>query len=626
MGDMATRLPVKRFRISTFFILLFLALVLRLILIPNPGFEADISFWKSWGLAPFDHGIVWASQNTNNNYPTPFAYLLWLMTTVYSVFADPHNFYEYWSNTNVLFLSVAKLPSILADFGIAGIIFWIGKNAKRFGFPVLPAAFYALLSVLYLINPISIIDGAWWGQVDAIGVFVFLLAILAALTKRPFLAGVLFMAAMMTKLQNMIYGPLFFLFIWLQLGFPGLIRCTAGAVFAFLGLNAEFFLSRNMAKVFESLTINYDYFPFMSLNAYNLWWIVAGANGMQVSDKLIAIGITNAKTSGLILFAGTYLFAILSLILPAKRLISDSDFGKSEITRRFLEGLIMVVAGFFLFQTESHDRYAFPLSVFLLLLAPFIAQKARGQTIKQILSDRTVRIYLGFYAAFSLVYFYNLHTARVANYPDNGMPILKNLTQPFATISASVLHLGFFLMYLVYLLGRVQPAVFVIIGLILAAGFTKTNAAIIFKKPLPLSELTPYISQQDYGKRMTNMPANAFAGFDKWSPLSVQYAFYRTGVGTHANSYIVYDINRKFRKFSTDYGIDTQAGQGGSAIFKIYGDGRLLFESKKIGRFDLPRHADADITGVRKLELVVTDAGDGINDDHADWLNPTLFP
>jgi hypothetical protein len=125
---------------------------------------------------------------------------------------------------------------------------------------------------------------------------------------------------------------------------------------------------------------------------------------------------------------------------------------------------------------------------------------------------------------------------------------------------------------------------------------------------------------------MTNMPANAYVGFDKWSPLSVQYAFYRRGIGTHANSYIVYDINRKFRRFSTDYGIDTQAGQGGSAIFKIYGDSRLLFESQKIGRFDLPRHTEVDITGVKKLELVVTDAGDGINDDHADWLNPQLFP
>jgi Gpi18-like mannosyltransferase len=623
---MPQTLPSKLFRFSILHVLLFVAVLLRFILIPNPGFEADISFWKSWGLAPYDHGIVWASQNTNNNYPTPFAYLLWGMTTVYSFFADPHIFNEYWSNTNVLFLTVSKLPSILADFGIAAIIFWVGKNAKRFGFPVLPTAFYALLSVLYLINPISIIDGAWWGQVDAIGVFVFLLALLAALTKKPFLAGILFMAAMMTKLQNMIYGPLFFIFIWLQLGFSGLIRFAAGAALAFLGLNIEFFLSRNMAKVLESLTINYDYFPLMSLNAYNLWWIAAGADGMHVSDKLVAFGITNAKTTGLLLFASSYLFAILSLLVHAKRLTANTQFGKSEITRRFLEGLIMVVAGFFLFQTESHDRYAFPLSVFLLLLAPFILEKTRGRTIREALTNRTIRIYLASYAAFSLVYFYNLHSALVANYPQNGMPILKNITQPFATISASVLQLGFFLMFLVYLVGRTKPVVFAITAIVLVAGFTKTNASIIFKKPLPLSELTPYISEQDFGKRMTNMPANAFSGFDKWSPLSVQYAFYRQGLGTHANSYIVYDINRKFRKFSTDYGIDTQAGQKGSVIFKVYGDGRLLFESEKIGRFDLPRHADVEIAGVKKLELVVTDAGDGINDDHADWLNPNLYP
>jgi len=35
--------------------------------------------------------------------------------------------------------------------------------------------------------------------------------------------------------------------------------------------------------------------------------------------------------------------------------------------------------------------------------------------------------------------------------------------------------------------------------------------------------------------------------------------------------------------------------------------------------------ADIDITGARKLYLVVTDAGDDIAWDHADWISPTLY-
>lgn len=122
------------------------------------------------------------------------------------------------------------------------------------------------------------------------------------------------------------------------------------------------------------------------------------------------------------------------------------------------------------------------------------------------------------------------------------------------------------------------------------------------------------------------MPVNAGFGIPKWSPLSDQYAFYRTGIGTHANSRMDFDIGKHFRTFSTDYGIDTEAGEKGTAMFEVYGDGKKLFASSKIGRFDLPRHAQVDVTGVKILGLVTTDAGDGNTDDHTDWLNPLLFP
>ena len=197
-------------------ILLAAALLLRLVLIPNPGFEADISFWKSWGLAVRDVGIVKGLPLTNFNYPTPFAYVLAGMANIYALFADPHTFNEFWNNANLLFLAIAKSLPIAADFGIFVIFFWLGKNAKpasplrrieasrRIDFPYLQPSIYNLLGFLYLLNPLSLLDGALWGQVDSVGIFLFLIAILLVLTKKPLLAGVVYMVAMMTKLQNLI--------------------------------------------------------------------------------------------------------------------------------------------------------------------------------------------------------------------------------------------------------------------------------------------------------------------------------------------------------------------------------------------------------------------------------------
>ncbi|MCJ7826028.1 hypothetical protein MUP56_00210, partial [Patescibacteria group bacterium] len=297
--------------------LFLVALAVRFLLVPNRGFEADITFWKSWGLSALDNGVVSGIGVTNNNYPTPFSYLLGCLAFLYRLFADPHIFNDYWNSGNILFLLIAKLPSIFADLGIASLILWIGsasRRTKRIGFPQLSSTFYLLLSIFYLFNPISLIDGAWWGQVDSLGVFVFFLAVLLAASDKPVLAGGVFMLSMMTKLQNMIYGPLFFLLVW-QLGaFKGLVKGIIGATAAFFLLNAEFLFKKNMAAVMESLTSNYDYFPMMSLNAFNLWWIVAKGAGMQVSDKLLSVGIINAKTVGLILFSTGYLLAGITMV------------------------------------------------------------------------------------------------------------------------------------------------------------------------------------------------------------------------------------------------------------------------------------------------------------------------
>ena len=114
-------------------------------------------------------------------------------------------------------------------------------------------------------------------------------------------------------------------------------------------------------------------------------------------------------------------------------------------------------------------------------------------------------------------------------------------------------------------------------------------------------------------------------GWKKWNRLSNNYFFYRYGFSTHANSNLTFDLNRQFSALSADVGVDTEAGTAASVVFQIWGDGKLLFESPKMGRFDFPRHLKINLSGIKYLGLSVNDAGDGINNDHADWLNPVLY-
>ncbi len=617
----------KNARLSPpFLVVIVVAIFLRLLLIANPGFEADISFWKSWGLATRDFGIVEGMKVTNNNYPTPFAYTLGIMVGMYSLFADPHQFQTFWSNTNLLFLAIAKLFPIIADFGIAAIILLLGKSPKRFGMPELPKTFaglsgYELLAAVALLSPVVLIDGAWWGQVDSVGLVIFLSAVVLALSNRPLFAGMVFMLSMMTKLQNMIYGPVFFLFLWQSGGMRALTQSLLGAVAGFIGLNAEFFLTKNADRVLASLTENYDYFPWMSLMAYNLWWIVSGARGLATSDKYTVLGMLNAKTVGLLLFSSLYGMASLRQLLENTVLTAKTN--GSPLLRRFLESLILINGAFFLFQTQSHDRYAYPIAIFLLLVAPFYVTDMKGK-----FSAVRARFLAVGYGLFTLFYFYNLHTALVVNYPKNGILGLSLITQPVFTITTAFVLIGLYAWFVLSLLKDRHTRIAAGVAIIFLGGaLAALNLPLLTKKPVPLTSYVPFVSEQAYGTRQTNKAVqSSFGGPYKWTRLSVQYLFYDTGIGTHANSKHTFHINKKYRTFTTDMGIDTEAGTKASAVFAIYGDGKLLFRSDVMKRFDLPRHASVDVTGVTNLTLETTDAGDGNYDDHTDWLNPRLIP
>ncbi len=97
---------------------------------------------------------------------------------------------------------------------------------------------------------------------------------------------------------------------------------------------------------------------------------------------------------------------------------------------------------------------------------------------------------------------------------------------------------------------------------------------------------------------------------------------YQKGMGVYAESELVYKIKPGYERFVAMAAVDAAARKLGSVIYEVYVDeqlvGRtaLLRGSQPGWLFDLPLPA-----GARQLRLVVTDAGDGNDNDQADWLN-----
>jgi alpha-galactosidase len=108
-------------------------------------------------------------------------------------------------------------------------------------------------------------------------------------------------------------------------------------------------------------------------------------------------------------------------------------------------------------------------------------------------------------------------------------------------------------------------------------------------------------------------------------PLQLAGQTYAHGVGTHAESIFEIDLRGGADRFTAVVGLDDEVkGSVGSVEFKVSADGKEVFTSglKKPGIE--PSKIDLDVRGVKGLLLEVTDAGDGINFDHADWADAKI--
>lgn len=105
-------------------------------------------------------------------------------------------------------------------------------------------------------------------------------------------------------------------------------------------------------------------------------------------------------------------------------------------------------------------------------------------------------------------------------------------------------------------------------------------------------------------------------------PLSIGGRPFETGVGTHARSVLWVDLDGKSGRFQAFVGVDDATGSDDASIrFRVIADGTTLFDSETMHRGQKAQQVDVPLSGQKSLLLLVTDAGDGVSFDHADWAD-----
>jgi len=125
-----------------------------------------------------------------------------------------------------------------------------------------------------------------------------------------------------------------------------------------------------------------------------------------------------------------------------------------------------------------------------------------------------------------------------------------------------------------------------------------------------LQELKPIAVEQSWGEPRIGKSIDNNA-------MRIDRRIFEFGVGSHAPSKLVWNLNGSYKKFHSYIGLDDEVACGNGAIWVVKGDGKELYRSKVLTSHEIDS-LSVDISGVKVLELETLDGGDK-DCDHTNW-------
>lgn len=135
-----------------------------------------------------------------------------------------------------------------------------------------------------------------------------------------------------------------------------------------------------------------------------------------------------------------------------------------------------------------------------------------------------------------------------------------------------------------------------------------------------LSDLAPTFADNGLGPIELNI-SNGEGGTGDGHALTLGSTQYSKGLGVHAPSDVRYDLGGTCTAFAADIGLDAEVGQNGTAVFQVWADGALIYDSGALHGGMAPVPVYLAVPGVHELRLVVAPVDWVVDYAHADWAN-----
>ncbi|MGD1221809.1 NPCBM/NEW2 domain-containing protein [Streptomyces krungchingensis] len=139
----------------------------------------------------------------------------------------------------------------------------------------------------------------------------------------------------------------------------------------------------------------------------------------------------------------------------------------------------------------------------------------------------------------------------------------------------------------------------------------------------PLGDL-PWLSTTNGWGPVERNTSNGESAAGDGRPITLGGVTYAKGVGVHAESTVEYYTGKACETVTADVGVDDEKGAKGTVAFEIWADDVKVASTGVLTNAMPAQPVTADVTGAQVVRLVVTDGGDGIDSDHADWADAKL--
>ncbi|MCF8257421.1 MAG: hypothetical protein K9J06_07710 [Flavobacteriales bacterium] len=342
------RIPFLHKEAWPYYLLFAGVFALLVALMPDAGF--DKYYWITWTQQIMADGLGNIYTNPEvNNHP-----LILFVLKMFSLFFS--------SPEAITYTSVNWLKALVLPFDILTLMLVV-HVLKRTGNPINGV-------LVFFMNPAFWYNTVIWGQVDTIHTFLVLGALLFAERGQWRWAGVVLLIAINFKLQAIIFTPLILVFVMPYIrerGWPAAALQIAILAGVQMLIFAPFWLAGRLPETFQALTSrSIDHFPVLSKNAYNFWHFVTD-DPYSFPDQRRVLGIP-LKVWGVMQFWTSSAMVMMPMVLAVANGAFD-NLRRNERLGTIFQVSALITLGFFLFNTQMHERYVHPALLFSGLFA-----------------------------------------------------------------------------------------------------------------------------------------------------------------------------------------------------------------------------------------------------------------